>query len=63
MTALLLGALGLTLSLIVPGPLARACWPDRALRPPAQASASKRFSRSARGIRGRRRSSKLRQTT
>jgi hypothetical protein len=30
MTALLLGALGLTLSLIVPGPLARARWPDRA---------------------------------
>lgn len=30
MTALLLGALGLTLSLIVPGPLARAHWPDRA---------------------------------
>ena len=30
MTALLLGALGLTLSLIVPGPLARAKWPDRA---------------------------------
>jgi len=29
-TALLLGALGLTLSLIVPGPLARAHWPDRA---------------------------------
>src|SRR5690349_19311812 len=29
MTALLLGALGLTLSLIVPGPLARAHWPDR----------------------------------
>jgi hypothetical protein len=29
-TALLLGALGLTLSLIVPGPLARARWPDRA---------------------------------
>jgi hypothetical protein len=30
MTALLLGALGLTLSLIVPGPLARACWAGRA---------------------------------
>ncbi|XVU22239.1 M56 family metallopeptidase [Actinoplanes sp. CA-054009] len=30
MTALLLGALGLTLSLVVPGPLARAHWPDRA---------------------------------
>ncbi|XVV09430.1 M56 family metallopeptidase [Actinoplanes sp. CA-131856] len=30
MTALLLGALGLTLSLVVPGPLARAKWPDRA---------------------------------
>ncbi|MCU7728618.1 M56 family metallopeptidase [Actinoplanes sp. KI2] len=30
MTALLLGALGLTLSLIVPGPLARAAWPQRA---------------------------------
>jgi Zn-dependent protease with chaperone function len=31
-TALLLGALGLTLSLIVPGPLARARWVDRAPR-------------------------------
>jgi Zn-dependent protease with chaperone function len=30
MTALLLGALGLTLSLVVPGPLAAARWPDRA---------------------------------
>lgn len=30
MTALLLGALGLTLSLVVPGLLARARWPDRA---------------------------------
>ena len=30
MTALLLGALGLTLSLVVPGTLARARWPDRA---------------------------------
>ena len=30
MTALLLGALGLTLSLVVPGALARARWPDRA---------------------------------
>lgn len=30
MTALLLGALGLTLSLVVPGPLARARWTDRA---------------------------------
>jgi bla regulator protein blaR1 len=30
MTALLLGALGLTLSLVVPGPLAGARWPDRA---------------------------------
>ncbi|MEU8239560.1 M56 family metallopeptidase [Actinoplanes missouriensis] len=30
MTALLLGALGLTLSLIVPGVLAKAAWPDRA---------------------------------
>ena len=30
MTALLLGALGLTLSLIVPGALAKARWPDRA---------------------------------
>ena len=30
MTALLLGVLGLTLSLVVPGPLARARWPDRA---------------------------------
>ena len=30
MTALLLGALGLTLSLVVPGILARAAWPDRA---------------------------------
>ncbi|GIE95053.1 M56 family metallopeptidase [Paractinoplanes rishiriensis] len=30
MTALLLGALGLTLSLLVPGPLAAARWPDRA---------------------------------
>ncbi|MFF5076894.1 M56 family metallopeptidase [Actinoplanes sp. NPDC000266] len=29
-TALLLGALGLTLSLVVPGALARARWPDRA---------------------------------
>jgi hypothetical protein len=29
-TALLLGALGLTLSLVVPGPLARAHWPGRA---------------------------------
>jgi Zn-dependent protease with chaperone function len=32
MTALLLGALGLTLSLLVPGPLARSRWPDRAPR-------------------------------
>jgi Zn-dependent protease with chaperone function len=31
-TALLLGALGLTLSLLVPGPLARSRWPDRAPR-------------------------------
>jgi len=31
-TALLLGALGLTLSLVVPGPLARSRWPDRAPR-------------------------------
>lgn len=30
MTPLLLGALGLLLSLVVPGPLARARWPDRA---------------------------------
>jgi len=30
LTALLLGVLGLTLSLVVPGPLARARWPDRA---------------------------------
>ena len=30
MTALLLGALGLTLSLVVPGVLAKARWPDRA---------------------------------
>ena len=30
MTALLLGLLGLTLSLVVPGPLAAARWPDRA---------------------------------
>ena len=30
MTALLLGVLGLTLSLVVPGPLAGARWPDRA---------------------------------
>lgn len=32
MTALLLGAFGLTLSLVVPGPLAAARWPDRAPR-------------------------------
>jgi Zn-dependent protease with chaperone function len=31
-TALLLGGLGLTLSLLVPGPLARSRWPDRAPR-------------------------------
>ena len=30
MTALLLGALGLTLSLVAPGVLAKARWPDRA---------------------------------
>ncbi|BFU44477.1 M56 family metallopeptidase [Krasilnikovia sp. MM14-A1004] len=30
MTALLLGALGLTLSLVIPGPLAAARWPERA---------------------------------